>query len=91
MNRSGQEFCGVCVGVGKGVEGFLGGDEAGVLYICVVVIRSRKVSSWRSDNALCNVSSGRIGGTPPKPSRATGVVQAKNELNNENTRDVKGS
>lgn len=45
MKRSGHEFCGVCVGVGSGVEGYLGGDEAGVLYICVVVIFSKNVSS----------------------------------------------
>ena len=70
MKRSGHEFCGVCVGVGSGVDGYLGGDEAGVLYICVVVIRSRNVSNWRKDKALCKVSSGRIGGTPPMPSRA---------------------
>lgn len=70
MKRSGHEFCGVCVGVGSGVEGYLGGDEAGVLYICVVVIFSRNVSNCFSDNALCNVSSGRMGGTPPMPSRA---------------------
>lgn len=88
MNRSGQEFCGVCVGVGNGVEGFLGGDEAGVLYICVVVIRSRKVSNCRSDKALCSVSSGRIGGTPPKPSRAAGRIALNNDEINEMIREV---
>lgn len=67
INRSGppEEL-----GVGSGVDGYLGGEEAGVLYICVVVMRSKNVSSWRKDNALCSVSNGRIGGTPPMPSRA---------------------
>lgn len=32
--------------------------------------RSRKASSCRSDSALCSVSSGRMAGTPPKPSSA---------------------
>uniref|UniRef100_A0A2M4DCK4 Uncharacterized protein n=1 Tax=Anopheles darlingi TaxID=43151 RepID=A0A2M4DCK4_ANODA len=46
---------------------FGGGDEAGVLNSGPTVIRSRKLSSCRSDSALWSVSSGRIGGTPPNP------------------------
>lgn len=68
---SGNELCGVCTGVGNGVEGNLGGDDAGVLNIVVVVIFSKNASNWRKDNALCSVSNGRIGGTPPKPSKTT--------------------
>lgn len=56
------------VGVGLGVEGFFGGDDAGVLKIGAEVIFSRKKSNCFSDKALCRVSSGRIGGTPPNPS-----------------------
>lgn len=67
---SGNEFCGVCIGVGHGVDGYFGGDDAGVLSIVAVVICSRNVSSCFSDNALCSVSNGRIGGTPPNPCRA---------------------
>lgn len=63
-----MEFCGVWVGVSNGVLGYLGGDDAGVLNIVVVVIFSKNPSNCFSDNALCNVSSGRIGGTPPNPS-----------------------
>lgn len=66
---SGNELWGVCTGVGNGVDGYFGGDEAGVLYDVDVVMCSRNVSSCFSDSALCNVSSGRIGGTPPKPSK----------------------
>lgn len=51
------------------MDGYLGGDDAGVLNIVVVVIFSKNVSNCRSDNALCKVSNGRIGGTPPNPSR----------------------
>lgn len=58
------------VGVGTGVDGYLGGVDDGVLNNGDVVIFSRKESSWRKESALCNVSSGLIGGTPPKPSRA---------------------
>lgn len=57
-----MEFCGVWVGVS------LGGDDAGVLNMVVVVIFSRNPSNCFSDNALCNVSSGLMGGTPPNPS-----------------------
>lgn len=64
-----SEFCGVCAGVGNGVDGNFGGDEAGVLNIVVVVMLSKKVSNCFSDRALCNVSKGRIGGTPPIPSK----------------------
>lgn len=49
-----------------------GGDEAGVRYNGAVVIISRNESSWRNDNALCRVSRGLMGGTPPKPSIAAG-------------------
>lgn len=59
-----SELCGVCVGVSNGVDGYLGGDEAGVLNIVIVVIFSKNASNCFNDNALCNVSSGRIGGTP---------------------------
>lgn len=62
-------LCGVPVGVGFGVEGFFGGEEAGVLKSGAVVIFSRNKSSCLSDKALCNVSNGRIGGTPPNPSK----------------------
>lgn len=67
---------GLGVGVGNGV---LGGDEAGVLNSGPVVIFSRKWSSWRRDNALCNVSSGRIGGTPPNPDgeAVLGIISRK--------------
>lgn len=61
---------GLGTGVGSGVDGYFGGEEAGVLNSGPVVIFSRKLSSWRSDRALCRVSSGRIGGTPPNPSIA---------------------
>lgn len=53
----------------NGVDGYFGGDDAGVLNIVVVVIFSKNPSNCFSDNALCKVSSGRIGGTPPNPSR----------------------
>lgn len=67
--RSLSEFCGVCTGVGNGVDGNLGGDDAGVLNSVTVVIFSKNRSNCFSDNALCSVSNGRIGGTPPNPSR----------------------
>lgn len=54
----------------------LGGDEAGVRYNGALVIISKNESSWRSDNALCKVSRGLMGGTPPKPSIA--MVKNKN-------------
>lgn len=76
---SGSELCGVCTGVGHGVDGYLGGDDAGVLNIVAVVMSSRKTSSCFNDNALCSVSSGRIGGTPPKPSKT--VCVHKRETN----------
>lgn len=47
-----NELCGVCTGVGHGVDGYLGGDDAGVLNIVAVVICSRNVSSCFSDSAL---------------------------------------
>lgn len=61
---SGSVLCVAWAGVSSGVDGYLGGDEAGVLKMVVVVIFSRKPSSCFSDRALCSVSSGRIGGTP---------------------------
>lgn len=64
-----SEFCGVCTDVGNGVDGNFGGDDAGVLNVLTVVICSKNVSSCFSDSALCSVSNGRMGGTPPKPSR----------------------
>lgn len=61
------------VGVGNGVDGYLGGVEDGVLNIGADVIRSRKLSNCFSERALCSVSSGLIGGTPPHPSIAIKV------------------
>lgn len=55
--------------IDRGVEGFFGGVHVGVLNSGAEVIFSKKLSSCLSDKALCNVSKGRIGGTPPKPSR----------------------
>lgn len=52
-----------------GVVGIFGGDETGVLKIGAETIFSRKRSNCLSDKALCRVSNGRIGGTPPNPSR----------------------
>ena len=45
------------------VDGYLGDEEG------AVVIFSKNASSCFNDNALCNVSSGLMGGTPAKPSR----------------------
>lgn len=64
-----NELCGVCVGVNSGVDGNFGGDEAGVLNIVVVVIFSKNPSNCFKLSALCSVSRGLIGGTPPKPSQ----------------------
>lgn len=64
-----KELCGVCVGVNSGVDGNFGGDEAGVLNIVVVVIFSKNPSNCLRLSALWRVSSGLIGGTPPKPSQ----------------------
>lgn len=47
-----SELCGVCVGVSNGVDGYLGGEEAGVLNIVVVVIFSKNPSSCFNDSAL---------------------------------------
>lgn len=58
------------VGVGNGVDGCLGGVEEGVLKRGAAVILSRNVSICFKDRALCRVSKGLIGGTPPKPSIA---------------------
>lgn len=55
--------------IDNGVDGFLGGVHVGVLNSGADVIFSKKLSNCLSDNALCNVSNGRMGGTPPKPSR----------------------
>lgn len=56
---------------GSGVEGYLGGVEDGVRNKGAHVILWRNASIWRRERALWRVSSGRIGGTPPKPSIAT--------------------
>lgn len=48
----------------------MGGVDEGVRYNCAVVIRTKKLSICFSDKALCRVSSGLIGGTPPNPSIA---------------------
>lgn len=69
-----KELCGVWVGVSNGVDGYLGGDDAGVLKIIVVVIFSKNASNCFNDNALCSVSSGLIGGTPPNPSRTKNIL-----------------
>lgn len=58
------------VGVGSGVDGCFGGVEEGVLNKGAAVILSRNVSICFRDKALCRVSRGLIGGTPPKPSIA---------------------
>lgn len=57
------------IGVVEGV-GYFGGVDDGVLNNGIEVIWSKNMSSCRNDNALCNVSNGLIGGTPPKPSMA---------------------
>lgn len=56
-------------GVGKGVDGYFGGVDEGVLNNDALVIRSKNASICRSDRALCKVSNGLIGGTPPNPSK----------------------
>lgn len=66
---SGNELCDDWLCANNGVDGYLGGDDAGVLNIIVVVIFSKNASNCLSDNALCKVSSGRIFGCPPIPSR----------------------
>lgn len=76
---SGIELCGVSTGVGHGVDGHFGGDDAGVLDTVAVVIFSRNASSCFNDNALCNVSNGRIGGTPPNPSKTISICCVKRE------------
>ncbi|MPC41689.1 hypothetical protein E2C01_035289 [Portunus trituberculatus] len=58
-----------CVRGCLGVEGILGGEESGVRN-WARAMRSRKPSSWRRDKALWRVSSGRMDGTPPRPSRS---------------------
>jgi hypothetical protein len=58
-------------------EGNLGGEEAGVRKSGTPVIISRKESSCRSDKALCSVSRGLMGGTPPKPSIAKPVEESR--------------
>jgi hypothetical protein len=55
---------------GRGVDGFLGGDDAGVRNSGADVMTSRKESICRNESALCRVSRGLIGGTPPHPSIA---------------------
>jgi len=62
--------CGIDAVDGTGVDGFLGGDDAGVRNSGADVIMSRNESSCRKESALCSVSSGLIGGTPPHPSIA---------------------
>lgn len=64
--------CGVCIGVG--------GDDAGVLNRGTVIIFSKKPSSCFSDNALWSVSNGRIGGTPPKPSKTWRFIESKSNV-----------
>lgn len=70
MELNEEDGIGCIILDGKGVEGYLGGVEAGVLKSGVTVIWSRKLSNCRNDKALCKVSKGRIGGTPPIPSIA---------------------
>lgn len=50
-----------------GVDGIFGGDESGVRN-CARAMCSKKASSCFKDRALCRVSRGLIGGTPPNPS-----------------------
>lgn len=50
--------------------GTFGGDGMGVFCWSDEVIASRNPSSCFMDRALCNVSKGRMGGTPPHPSIA---------------------
>lgn len=52
------------------MEGYLGGVEDGVRNIGADVIRSKKLSNCFKERALCNVSKGRMEGTPPHPSIA---------------------
>lgn len=75
-----SELCGVCVGVNNGVDGYFGGDEAGVLKIIVVVIFSKNPSNCFKDSALCSVSNGLIGGTPPNPSRTKSFTSISDSL-----------
>lgn len=65
----------VVVIIESGVEGFFGGVHVGVLNSGAVVIFSRKLSSCLSERALCSVSKGRIGGTPPKPSKTIQTIK----------------
>lgn len=51
-------------------DGNFGGEEAGVRKKERLVIISRNESNCLRDKALCSVSNGRIGGTPPNPSIA---------------------
>lgn len=74
---SGSELCGVWTGVGRGVDGYFGGEDAGVLDVVAAVIRSRNASNCFNDSALCSVSSGLIGGTPPNPSNTVVVSKFK--------------
>jgi len=52
-----------------GVDGFFGCELVGVLNNGATVMFSKNISSFFKDNALCNVSNGRMGGTSPKPSK----------------------
>lgn len=58
------------VGVGRGVDGYFGGEDAGVRNRGAETIVSRKASNWHKESALWRVSRGLIGGTPPIPSIA---------------------
>lgn len=57
-------------GVIDGVDGYFGGVDDGVRNSGKTVMWSKNVSNCFNERALCNVSKGRIGGTPPKPSIA---------------------
>lgn len=61
---------------GVGVLGTLGGEGMGVFSWIDDVIESRKPSSCFIDRALCKVSKGLIGGTPPHPSIAENKYMA---------------
>ncbi|KAI9582112.1 hypothetical protein GQX74_011607 [Glossina fuscipes] len=82
----------VVVIIESGVDGFFGGVHVGVLNSGAVVIFSRKLSSCLSERALCSVSKGRMGGTPPKPSKTIQAIKKvlkcpiniKNNMYNEN-------
>lgn len=67
---------------GKGVEGYRGGVSVGVLKDAVIIC-SKNVSNCFKERALCRVSSGRMGGTPPNPSKYKYWKNIQIEINSE--------